>query len=388
KCVSSEAATAMSLWLESPELWENNTRAAKRLRTRNREVYVMGFLAYMLEQNRLGFVEFISESSAVFQQHGQCDITVSEAIRFHYDPFACSMVSNTSGLKELSKYIQGSMGPFLGAYVEFGGIKYEDECENHKVECQGLRETAKAMIAWVPTVFTKGVDWTVDTIISAIKRHFAQVLEKFCPMAASVCGWISGIWEKVRNWTDQAWQYLGCCFEIFSEVLEVGIAILAVTLALNVVEQIMLMCGLLPCAVGIGAIFCKGAMAAVLTLELASRSELVPKFVRMVQTITGNYAAAMASVFVDQFESGDSKAEETRSNLSPEANQYVNAYMCKKQEAINARKEQEWIAEQKERELKEKAERAEQGRKTEQKLQDWSDDQYARAVDKQVAKAQ
>nr|QYA72453.1 polyprotein 1 [Andean potato mottle virus] len=388
KCVSSEAAIAMSLWLESPEQWENNTRAAKRLRTRNKQVYCMGFLAYMLEQNRLGFVEFISESSGVFRQHNQCDITVSEAIRYHYDPFACSMVSNTSGLKELSKYIQGSMGPFLDAYVEFGGIRYEDVCENHEVECQGLRETAKAMIAWVPTVFTKGIDWTVDTIISSIRRHFTQVLEKFCPMAANVCGWITGIWEKVKSWTDQAWQYLGCCFEVFSEVLEVGIAILAVTLALNVVEQIMLMCGLLPCVVGIGAIFCKGAMAAVLTLELATRSELIPRFVNMVQVITSNYAAAMASVFVDQFESGDERAEETRSNLPQEAQQYVDAYMCRKQDAINVRKEQEWIAEQEARLLQENADKLEQGRRTSQKLQDWSDDQYARAVDKQVAKAQ
>ncbi|QHB15139.1 polyprotein [Papaya comovirus] len=356
KATGPEATYYMNEWLETPELWEDKTHSARRLRTCHRKVYCLGFVAFMLENQRAGFTNFVEGSTFRAREANRSDITITQAIKYFYDPFACGKVSLKNGLATFSGYVNEALAPVLGVYVDLGGHKFEDVCENHVVECQGLRSTVVSLINWVPTMFAKGIHWTVDTIVAAIKKHFDQILDKFCPTASLVCGWITTLWDRIKLWTEEAWKYLGSCYEAFSEVLHVGIAILAVTLALNVIEQVLLLVKVLQNPMGLGSIFCKSAMAAVLTLELATHNDYVPRFVQFVQYVTHNFAGAMASIFVTKFDTASSTKDEEelrtmQGGLNSTASELVNDYfVAKEKAAVRAAQEKKL------QDLKEKAE--------------------------------
>nr|AZF99054.1 orf1 [Ullucus comovirus 1] len=224
------------------------------LKNKHSRLVAMTFMAYLLDAQTTKFKRFDDDA---LRAGLVLELNV-DAVIFYFDEFLSCALGSRKPAFILCKFVKNIFKFVLNVEIETEVLMSTENVD----DTQGLYKVIKDLACWVPFIAKGAINWTVETIIDAFKKHFDLTLERFCPAAAAMCGWISSSWNKIAEWAKKSCDFLGLNCDTLYELSTWGISLLAVCMLLGAVEKYMLFMKLLPSSVGLADLFVKAASMA------------------------------------------------------------------------------------------------------------------------------
>nr|QWQ57599.1 polyprotein [Turnip ringspot virus] len=260
------------------------TNRLARLRDKHFDLLCLGYGAYLTHRNAMAIKPLeICHADFIFEDYHQ---------------FLCEKVSGNGGISQFRTYINVCFGTYFGELIEFSAFVM-DESEDQDFDLQGLRDCINSVASYIPLQVSVAVEWTTDRIIDGIKKRFQEVVANWCPMAMQACSWLANIWDKVKEWVEEAIKTMTWFLEGARELFYYGVAILTASCAIGIVEKILVATGMIGANCGLVQAFLSSAVLTGGLLSYTKKGQFTDAttMVSLVSVMAGVIASTVSALF-------------------------------------------------------------------------------------------
>uniref|UniRef100_A0AAT9J7U3 RNA1 polyprotein n=1 Tax=Camellia comovirus TaxID=3115807 RepID=A0AAT9J7U3_9SECO len=250
------------IYIQRRNLTQNRSRT-RAFRKKHPDLDYFGMLAFMLDEVVHDFPRIRPEEFDQMNLIQDCMVAYQAWDR-EIEPLYHGL-----GMNAIKLYIEMTFCEYLQCTVRFDApyLRLEPAVvpDEQYAIAQGLGAAVSAMSQVFLSKLKKGVEWTIDTVLARIRKHFDETIRAYCPFVIEACSWINGIWERIKEWIietcDKTLQFLGAV----RELIIWGCAAAGIAAILCLLERFLLASNLIKSPIGLAKSY-MGLVAASLGL--------------------------------------------------------------------------------------------------------------------------